>query len=42
MNYGYYTLDVFTNQRFGGNPLAVFPQAEGIDDARRCSRLPVS
>ncbi|WP_370299054.1 PhzF family phenazine biosynthesis protein [Pontibacterium sp.] len=33
MNYGYYTLDVFTNQRFGGNPLAVFPQAEGIDGA---------
>lgn len=33
MNYAYYTLDVFTNQRFGGNPLAVFPYAEGIDGA---------
>jgi len=33
MNYGYYTLDVFTNLRFGGNPLAVFPHAEGIDAA---------
>lgn len=33
MNYSYYTLDVFTNVRFGGNPLAVFPHAEGIDGA---------
>ncbi|MFL1461681.1 PhzF family phenazine biosynthesis protein [Roseococcus sp. DSY-14] len=27
------TLDVFTGQRFGGNPLAVFPEAEGLADA---------
>ncbi len=27
------TLDVFTNARFGGNPLAVFPQADGLSDA---------
>jgi trans-2,3-dihydro-3-hydroxyanthranilate isomerase len=27
----YYLIDVFTNQAFSGNPLAVFPNAEGID-----------
>ncbi|NJO31757.1 MAG: PhzF family phenazine biosynthesis protein [Rhodospirillales bacterium] len=27
------TVDVFTEQRFGGNPLAVFVDAAGIDDA---------
>lgn len=27
------TLDVFTERRFGGNPLAVFPQADGVDPA---------
>ena len=27
------TMDVFTDQRFGGNPLALFPQAGGLDDA---------
>lgn len=27
------TLDVFTDQRFGGNPLAIFPDADGLDDA---------
>jgi trans-2,3-dihydro-3-hydroxyanthranilate isomerase len=27
------TLDVFTDRRFGGNPLAVFPDARGLDDA---------
>jgi trans-2,3-dihydro-3-hydroxyanthranilate isomerase len=26
------TVDVFTDQRFGGNPLAVFPDAEGLSD----------
>lgn len=31
--YDYLTLDVFTDRRFGGNPLAVFPAAAGIDDA---------
>lgn len=27
------TLDVFTDQRFGGNPLAIVPNATGLDDA---------
>jgi trans-2,3-dihydro-3-hydroxyanthranilate isomerase len=26
------TVDVFTDVRFGGNPLAVFPQADGLSD----------
>ena len=26
------TVDVFTSQRFGGNPLAVFPEATGLTD----------
>ena len=30
-NYRYLLLDVFTNRRFGGNPLAVFPDGQGID-----------
>lgn len=30
----FYTLDVFTVVRFGGNPLAVFPQAEGLTSAQ--------
>ncbi|MGY2733532.1 PhzF family phenazine biosynthesis protein [Sphingomonas sp. UYP23] len=30
--YEFETLDVFTDVRFGGNPLAVFPNAEGITD----------
>jgi trans-2,3-dihydro-3-hydroxyanthranilate isomerase len=30
VNYRYYTLDVFTDQRFGGNQLAVLPAAEGL------------
>ena len=30
-NYRYLLLDVFTDRRFGGNPLAVFPDARGID-----------
>ena len=29
--YEFHTLDVFTQRRFGGNPLAVFPEAEGLD-----------
>ncbi|MEP7286831.1 MAG: PhzF family phenazine biosynthesis protein [Chloroflexota bacterium] len=28
--YRFYQVDVFTNQAFGGNPLAVFPDAEGL------------
>ncbi|ACK68121.1 phenazine biosynthesis protein PhzF family [Rippkaea orientalis PCC 8801] len=30
--YKFYTLDVFTDQIFGGNPLAVFPKAQGLTD----------
>jgi len=29
----FHTTDVFTSRRFGGNPLAVFPDAEGLDTA---------
>src|SRR6266702_7706669 len=31
MRLTYHTLDVFTEQRFGGNPLAVFPDAERLE-----------
>ena len=31
--YDFVTLDVFTDTRFGGNPLAVFPDARGLSDA---------
>jgi trans-2,3-dihydro-3-hydroxyanthranilate isomerase len=31
--YRFVTLDVFTTERFGGNPLAVFPEAEGLSDS---------
>lgn len=31
-SYPFVTLDVFTNRRFGGNPLAVFPDARGLSD----------
>ncbi len=30
--YAFETVDVFTDQRFGGNPLAVFPDGEGLSD----------
>lgn len=30
MKFHYYTADVFTDQIFGGNPLAVFPNAQGL------------
>ncbi len=33
MEYEFVTVDVFTDRRFGGNPLAVFPDAQGITDA---------
>ncbi|MBV5261064.1 PhzF family phenazine biosynthesis protein [Synechococcus moorigangaii CMS01] len=33
-NYTFYTLDVFTEQIFGGNPLAVFPEAQGLSTAQ--------
>src|SRR5215475_10796907 len=32
MKYRYYTCDVFTETRFGGNPLAVLPNATGLSD----------
>lgn len=32
MKLEFHTLDVFTTQRFGGNPLAVIPDAEGLSD----------
>jgi predicted PhzF superfamily epimerase YddE/YHI9 len=31
--YSFIQCDVFTDQVFGGNPLAVFPDGRGIDDA---------
>src|SRR6187402_1163542 len=31
--FSFVTVDVFTDRRFGGNPLAVFPDARGISDA---------
>src|SRR5438309_4271720 len=30
--YQFVTVDVFTDCRFGGNPLAVFPDARGLSD----------
>jgi trans-2,3-dihydro-3-hydroxyanthranilate isomerase len=30
--YSFVTVDVFTDRRFGGNPLAVFPDARGLSD----------
>ncbi|NWP05752.1 PhzF family phenazine biosynthesis protein, partial [Escherichia coli] len=32
-HFAYVTLDVFTEARFGGNPLAVFTDARGMTDA---------
>src|SRR5258706_371430 len=39
-SYRFYQVDVFTNQAFGGNPLAVFPDAEGLspDDMHKMAR----
>ena len=34
MRYRYYTCDVFTQTRFGGNPLAVLPKADGLSDGQ--------
>src|SRR5512145_77045 len=31
-HYRFYQLDVFTKTAFGGNPLAVFPDASGLTD----------
>jgi trans-2,3-dihydro-3-hydroxyanthranilate isomerase len=38
MRYRYYTADVFTDQPFGGNQLAVFPDARGLS-ARQMQRI---
>ena len=40
MRYRYYTCDVFTARRFGGNPLAVLPEAVGLsaEDMQRIAR----
>ncbi len=32
-SFAFATVDVFTDRRFGGNPLAVFPEADGLSDA---------
>jgi len=34
MRYTFHTLDVFTDQIFGGNPLAVFPNAQGLSSTQ--------
>src|SRR5271163_2793435 len=34
MQYEFVTVDVFTDRRFGGNPLAVIPNAEGLSAAQ--------
>jgi trans-2,3-dihydro-3-hydroxyanthranilate isomerase len=34
MRYRYYTCDVFTDTRFGGNQLAVLPEAQGLSDRK--------
>jgi trans-2,3-dihydro-3-hydroxyanthranilate isomerase len=31
-HYNFFQLDVFTDKAFSGNPLAVFPEGEGLDD----------
>jgi trans-2,3-dihydro-3-hydroxyanthranilate isomerase len=33
-NYSFLQFDVFTDRAFCGNPLAVFPEAEGIADEK--------
>jgi trans-2,3-dihydro-3-hydroxyanthranilate isomerase len=34
MRYHFHTVDVFTDRQFGGNQLAVFPDARGLSEAR--------
>ncbi|MFO7641617.1 MAG: PhzF family phenazine biosynthesis protein [Candidatus Competibacteraceae bacterium] len=34
MRYAFHTLDVFTRQIFGGNPLAVLPDARGLNETQ--------
>jgi trans-2,3-dihydro-3-hydroxyanthranilate isomerase len=40
MRYRFFTCDVFTDTRFGGNPLAVFPDAQGLsgDEMQKIAR----
>lgn len=40
MRYRYYTCDVFTAQRFGGNPLAVLPEAAGLSGKGHAAHCP--
>ena len=37
MPYRYHTTDVFTTSPFGGNPLAVLPDARGLTDEQMIS-----
>ena len=39
MRYRYYICDVFTDTRFGGNQLAVLPEADGLSDQQRLTPL---
>ena len=41
MELDFHTLDVFTDRRFAGNPLAVIHGADGLDTPR-CRRSPVN
>ena len=34
MKFTYHLLDVFTEEKFGGNPLAIFPNAHGIPESQ--------
>ena len=34
MKVQFQTVDVFTDRQFGGNPLAVIPDARGVSDAQ--------
>jgi trans-2,3-dihydro-3-hydroxyanthranilate isomerase len=34
LKYRFYTADVFTDRAFGGNPLAILPDARGLDSSR--------
>ena len=40
MRYRYYICDVFTDVRFGGNQLAVLPEAEGLTDRADAADCP--
>src|SRR5260370_21811915 len=40
MEHRFYTLDVFTNNRFEGNPLAVFTDGDGLSDDQMLAIAP--